>query len=57
MNKWIFRLIGLVATVASPEIRKGADDLLDKLEADAKKTANPWDDMLVDLLRTLFSSK
>jgi len=57
MNEWILRLIGLVFSVASPEIRKGLEQWLDNLEVQAKKTANPWDDVLVGLLKTLLTGK
>ncbi|GAI67637.1 unnamed protein product [marine sediment metagenome] len=53
MNDWILRLIGMIFTVASPELRKGLEQWLDNLETQAKKTSNPWDDVLVGLLKTL----
>lgn len=53
MNRWILRLIGLVVTVASPAIRKDLETYLNQLEASAKKTENPWDDIFVDMLKTL----
>ncbi|GAH96921.1 unnamed protein product [marine sediment metagenome] len=57
MNQWIFRLIALVVGVVSPEIRKGAAELLDDLEKKAKATANPWDDMLVAMLKNIMTGK
>ena len=57
MNDWIFRLIGLVVTVASPELRKVLEEWLNTLEANAKKTANPWDDVLVGMLKTVLLGK
>jgi len=54
MNEWILRLIGLIVTVASPELRKALEQWLGQLEEQAKKTANPWDDILVGMLKTLF---
>jgi len=53
MNEWILRLIGLIFSVASPELRKMLEQWLDQLEAQAKKTSNPWDDVLVGMLKTL----
>lgn len=53
MNEWILRLITLVVTVASPELRKSLSEWLTTLETSAKKTANPWDDILVGMLKTL----
>jgi len=57
MNEWILRLITLVVTVASPELRQGLEGWLNDLEAQAKKTANPWDDILVGMLRTVLLGK
>ncbi len=57
MNEWILRLISLVVTVASPELRKILEDWLSTLEAQAKKTANPWDDILVAMLKTILLGK
>ena len=57
MNAWILGLIQLVVKVVSPEIRTGANQLLDDLEAKAKKTPNPWDDILVGLLKTIMTGK
>ena len=53
MNEWILRLIGLIFSVASPELRKMLEEWLAQLEAQAKKTSNPWDDILVGMLKTL----
>lgn len=57
MSDWIFRILVLVIGVVSPEIRTGVTELLDKLEAQAKKTANPWDDILVALLKQIMTGK
>lgn len=57
MDVWIFRLIGLVIGVVSPEIRTGVKELLDILEKKAKQTANPWDDILVAMLRQIMTGK
>lgn len=53
MNAWLFRLISLVVTVMSPEIKAQLKTWLDQMREDAKKTKNPWDDLLVGLLRSL----
>lgn len=53
MNEWIFRLITLILTVLSPELRVGLVEWLDDLEVRAKKTDNPWDDMLVGVLKSI----
>lgn len=57
MQDWIFKLISLVVTVASPELRKALEDALNTLERYAEKTANPWDDMLVRLLKSILLNK
>lgn len=57
MNQWILRLITMVVSVATPEIRKGLEDVINGLETQAKKTPNPWDDILVGLLKTLLLGK
>ncbi|GAJ05915.1 unnamed protein product [marine sediment metagenome] len=57
MNDWILRLIGMIFSVASPELRKGLEDWLNTLEVQAKATKNPWDDVLVGLLKTLLLGK
>jgi len=53
MNQWILQLIGLIIGVASPELRAMLSQWLEQLAAQAKKTANPWDDMLVGMLTTI----
>jgi len=57
MNEWIFRLIGLIIAVASPELRKGLEEWLNTLEKQAQATDNPWDDILVAMLRTILLGK
>jgi len=53
MNDWILKLIGLIFSVASPELRKMLEQWIGQLEAQAKNTKNPWDDVLVALLKQL----
>lgn len=53
MNEWILRLITLILGVASPELRKMLEQFLNQLEAQAKNTKNPWDDILVAMLKRL----
>lgn len=57
MNEWLLRLIGMVVNVASPELRKMLEQWFIQLEQQAKKTANPWDDILVAMLKTLLLGK
>lgn len=53
MKKWLWKLIQLVLSVASPEIRKMCCEMLKEMEAKAAATDNPWDDVLVQLLQTV----
>lgn len=55
MNKWIWELIRLILSVASPEIRESICKLLNTMEQKAKETKNPWDDVLVGLLKTVLA--
>jgi len=53
MNELLFRILLLVVTMLSPAVKKTLADLINQLDADAKKTANPWDDIFVAMLKTL----
>lgn len=55
MSKWIWELIRLVLTVASPEIREQLCIMLNTLTVKAKETKNPWDDVVVGLLKTILA--
>lgn len=57
MNPWLIQLIGLVVGVVSPKIHTGLTELLDKLETMAKETENPYDNILVAMLRDIMTSK
>lgn len=57
MNNWIAALIRQMLSVISPELRKVVTELVNKLEADAKKTPNPWDDIFVGLLKYILDMK
>lgn len=57
MDKWIWKLIGLVVPVVTPALRDMLTESLNKLEEAAKKTPNPWDDVLVDMLKAIMLSK
>jgi len=51
MNKLLEKLIPLILTVMSPEIKKAVAEFVANLETQAKKTPNPWDDMFVAILK------
>jgi len=57
MSNWMLTLITLVVSVLSPELRKNLETMLNNLEESAKKTANPWDDILVSLLKNVLLNK
>jgi hypothetical protein len=53
MNVLLFRILLLVVTMLSPAVKVTLTGLINQLDADAKKTDNPWDDIFVAMLRTL----
>lgn len=53
MDKWIFRIIRMVLGVITPELRESLFAFVRAMEANAKETPNPWDDIFVGLLKTL----
>lgn len=57
MEKWLWRLISLVIPVVTPALRDMLKELLNKLEESAKKTENPYDDILVEMLKAITLSK
>jgi len=57
MNEWILRLITLIVSSASPELRAGITAWVKDLEAKAKQTPNPFDDVLVGLLKIVLNVK
>lgn len=55
MNEWIMKVILLVISSATPDIKNSIVEWLDDLEVRAKATPNPIDDVLVGLLKTIFN--
>lgn len=53
MNEWIIRVFRLMVGVISPELRTGIAEWLNQLEAKAKKTPNPWDNVFVGILKSV----
>ena len=47
------RLFTIIGSVASPELFKRAQDMAVQMYRDAKKTPNPWDDILAQSLLTI----
>lgn len=57
MNKWVLQLVTMMLSVITPQLREGLDSFVANLEAQAKETPNPWDDIFVGLLKSLLGSK
>lgn len=57
MKELLLRFIPLVLGVISPELRKNIETWLNNLEAEAKKTVNPWDDYFVAALKFVLLGK
>ena len=57
MNQLLLRVLLLVVTMMSPALRTVITESLHRLETEAKKTDNLWDDILVDILKTLILNK
>lgn len=53
MSAIALRVMAMVLRSATPEIVKGLRDGIDDLEARAKRTPNPVDDLLVAILREI----
>lgn len=53
MSNWLLLLVQQMLSVISPEIRKAVIEFVNQLEAAAKKTDNPWDDIVVGILKTV----
>lgn len=52
--KFVVKILSILITNISPELKQSIKDSLDKLEAKAKTTVNPFDDLIVSLLRAFF---
>ena len=50
---WFTKLFTVIGGVASPALVKAAQDNAIQLYRDAKKTPNPWDDILAQSLLTI----
>lgn len=53
MNNWLIQLIAQVFIVMSPQLREQLKQTVLKMEADAKKTENVWDDIFVGVLKSI----
>ena len=57
MEKWIVFVIRLVLERISPEIKNFITTWLQQADEKAKATDNPFDDLIVDILKFLFMVK
>lgn len=55
MGDFLLKLFGKLLTVASPTIKAFLKQIVKELEAKAKATDNPIDDILVDLLEIVLN--
>lgn len=53
MERLFITLLLIIVGNITPAIRESLKTWLKNIEAEAKKTANPWDDILVSFLKTL----
>ena len=53
MQKWFLTVLMHVISVASPEILKSVRVKIAELADEAKKTENPWDDVLAGIMQML----
>lgn len=56
MEKIIIKIIKEIIDNISPQIRVKIIEFLDKLEADAKVTPNPWDDLAVKVAKVIIGN-
>jgi len=57
MNEWLLRIMVLVVGSASPDLRKMIKEWVTELEIKAKDTPNPFDDVLVGLIKVVLNIK
>lgn len=50
MNRWIIELIRRILSSASGPLRKTLIDFAISFREQAKKTPNPWDDILANII-------
>jgi len=57
MPKWIWNLIILIWSAASGPLREQIEKSVAEWEKTAKLTQNPWDDIVVGLIKWLLNIK
>jgi hypothetical protein len=56
IGRILARLVPLLYTVITPALRDMLAEFVDEFEKRAKQTANPWDDLVADILRAVLCS-
>ena len=51
------KIVSIVAKKATPEIRQEIEEFVVKWEKHAKETPNPWDDIIVDVVKGVFKMR
>jgi len=55
LEKFAIKVLEMIIPVISPELKKEMDEGIKRLEAQANKTPNKFDDILVGLIKTLLN--
>jgi len=55
MEKILFKILAAVLKAISPQVRAVLVEFIKRLEVEAPKTPNPWDDLLVLVLKVLLA--
>jgi len=55
MEKILFKILAAVLKAISPQVRALIVVFIENLEVEAPKTPNPWDDLLVLVLKVLLA--
>lgn len=57
MDKWLVVLLKQIMTQLSPQIRGSLEAFVNQMDTEAKETVNPWDDVLVGVLKLVLAIK
>lgn len=57
MGNWVVKTIELIVKNISPSVKTALVEFVIHLDAEAKKTDNSWDDVLVGLLKLILLIK
>ncbi len=57
MEKILYKILAAILKAISPQIRAIVVEFIKRLEVEAPKTPNPWDDLLVLVLKVLLATE